>query len=169
MTRSGLVLLTPELEGVVDRWRRKYDPVRAYGMPAHVTVLYPWLPIEQITVADRSALAELCRGSSPIEMTFARFGRFTETLWLDPQPARPIVELVERVAERWPDYPPFAGEFADVVPHLTLADRRDPGELTDVVADVEALLPLDATGRALTLMRLEENCWVVDSEFPFGR
>jgi 2'-5' RNA ligase len=100
-------------------------------------------------------------------MTFARFGRFPQTLWLDPQPAAPIVELVHEVASRWPEYPPFGGEFADVVPHVTLADRRDPESLIDLVADVEPQLPLHEAVSALTLMRLLDNRWTLDAHFPF--
>lgn len=165
--RTGLVLLTPGLEDVVDRWRRRYDPVRAYGMPAHVTVLYPWLPYDAITDDDRASLEQLCAALPGFELTFDRFGRFPETLWLDPQPARPIIELVGQVVTRWPAYPPFAGEFADVVPHLTLADRHDPESLTDVITDIEARLPLQETVHALTLMRLTGNRWIADGEFAF--
>lgn len=165
--RTGLVLLTPGLEGVVDRWRRHYDPVRAYGMPAHITVLYPWLPYGSITEHDRAALTQICSARSTMVLTFARLGRFPETLWLDPHPAAPIVELVNSVAARWPTYPPFAGEFADVVPHLTVADRRDPDSLTGVIADIEPRLPVHETVPALTLMRLSDNRWISDAEFPF--
>jgi hypothetical protein len=125
--RTGLVLLAPDVDHVVDQWRRRYDPVRARGMPAHVTVLFPWLPYDLVAGEDRSALAALCTSRPPVEMNFARFGRFSQTLWLDPQPAEPIVELVELVAGRWPDHPPFGGMFADIVPHPILADGHDPG------------------------------------------
>ena len=165
--RTGLVLLTPALEDVVDRWRRQYDPVRAYGMPAHVTVLYPWLPYDVISSDDRAGLVALCASTSTIEMTFTQFGTFAETLWLDPQPSRPIIELINRIAARWPDYPPFAGEFADVVPHMTLADRCDPASVTDVIADVEPQLPVVERVPALTLMRLVDNRWIAEAEFPF--
>jgi 2'-5' RNA ligase len=166
--RTGLVLLTPGLEDLVDPWRRRYDPVRAYGMPAHVTILYPWLPYESITDGDREALATLCHARPPLEMTFADFGRFPETLWLDPQPARPIVDLVQEIAQRWPAYPPFAGAFADIVAHLTLADRRDPDSLRDVIDAVQPRLPVCVTVPALTLMRLTADRWVSDTEFPFA-
>lgn len=165
---TGLVLLTPEVDPVVDRWRRRYDPVASFGMPAHVTVLYPWMRFAEITAEDRAALADLCCALPVIEMTFERFGRFDQTLWLDPQPAAPIIELVERVVRRWPKFPPFGGAFPDIVAHLTLADRQNPTTMTDVVGDVGPRLPLRSTATVLSLMRLESRRWFVDSQFPFA-
>ena len=65
--QTGLVLLVPALDPLIGRWRERYDPVTAYGMPAHVTVVYPWKPAATITESDRAALAELhvsCRPSN---------------------------------------------------------------------------------------------------------
>jgi 2'-5' RNA ligase len=166
--RTGLALLLPDLEPVVDRWRMRYDPAAAQGMPAHVTVLYPWKPPSLIGPDDLSALAELCRCRSPIDLVFARFRTFEQTLWLDPQPSAPVLDLIEAVVTRWPDYLPFAGEFDDVVPHLTLADHTDPEQRTDVVDDVGARLPLRSCVRSLHLMRLEAGRWCMDTQFPFG-
>jgi 2'-5' RNA ligase len=165
---TGLVLLMPVTDRVVERWRQRYDPVASFGMPAHVTVVYPWKPAVDITAADHAALRRLSGSLPGIEVTFERFGRFERTLWLDPQPAGPIVDLVERVVTEWPEYPPFAGAFARVVPHLTLADGRDPETLTDVVADVEARLPLRESTRHLSLMRFDAGRWEVAAEFPFA-
>jgi 2'-5' RNA ligase len=167
-TRTGLVLLTPDVDPLVDQWRRRYDPSRARGMPAHVTILYPWLRYETITSNDRSALAELCVRRPPFDITFSRFGRFPHTLWLEPQPAEPILQLVGELAERWPDHPPYSGEIPVVVMHLTLADGHDAGALHAVVADIEPHLPVRVTVPALALMRVRSGRWVVDSEYPFA-
>src|SRR6266404_9374121 len=49
---SSLVVLVPEAEGLVRSFRDLYDPVAAAGMPAHVTILYPFKPPDQIDKAD---------------------------------------------------------------------------------------------------------------------
>ena len=43
---SALVVLVPEAEAIVGRWRQRYDPSAAVGMPAHNTLNYPFLPGE---------------------------------------------------------------------------------------------------------------------------
>ena len=40
---SALVVTVPAAERAVGPWRLHYDPSAAAGMPAHVTVLFPWL------------------------------------------------------------------------------------------------------------------------------
>lgn len=166
--QTGLVLLVPDVDRLVGRWRELYDPVTAYGMPAHVTILYPWKPAATITTSDRTALAELARLLPAVELSFAGFGRFDETLWLDPQPADPIRRLIEAVVARWPDYPPYGGQFTVVVPHLTVSDGRDPDTVHHVIEDLEPQLPHTTRVPELTLMRCTGRRWSVDSRYPFG-
>ena len=42
--QTALVVAVPSAEPVVARLRASYDVAAAYGVPAHVTVLYPFLP-----------------------------------------------------------------------------------------------------------------------------
>ena len=41
-SESALVVLVPEAEGVVKPFRDLHDPSAAAGMPAHITLLYPF-------------------------------------------------------------------------------------------------------------------------------
>jgi hypothetical protein len=45
---SGLVVLAPEAEFLVGPFRAKYDPSAAAGMPAHITLLYPFKQPDEI-------------------------------------------------------------------------------------------------------------------------
>src|SRR5512138_3044726 len=130
---TGLILGVPEAERVVGRWRSAHDSSAPLGVPAHVTVLYPWIPMVKLTDEDRAAVAAIAAAASPIELTFATVGRFPGVLWLDPQPSAPIRDLITAVARRWPDYPPYGGEFGvDPIPHLTVSDGGDPADLDDI-------------------------------------
>ena len=40
---SAVVVEVPEAEPLVGAWRLRFDPVAALGMPAHVTLLYPFV------------------------------------------------------------------------------------------------------------------------------
>jgi len=57
--RSGLIVEVPEAEPAVARWRAQLDPLAAQGVPAHVTVLYPFLPVTEIDGQVRSRLTAL--------------------------------------------------------------------------------------------------------------
>jgi 2'-5' RNA ligase len=67
---SALVVLVPEAEALVKPFRDQYDPSAAAGMPAHITVLYPFKPPQDLTAAVVTALQEL----------FTRFSSFTFSL-----------------------------------------------------------------------------------------
>jgi hypothetical protein len=45
---TALIILVPEAEALVKEFRDKYDHSAAEGMPAHVTVLYPFKTLEHI-------------------------------------------------------------------------------------------------------------------------
>ena len=53
---SAVLLAVPEAEPLVHEWRAVGDPSAAHGVPAHVTLLYPFLPSDQL---DDGVIAEL--------------------------------------------------------------------------------------------------------------
>jgi 2'-5' RNA ligase len=131
LSSSGLVLLAPELEPAIGDLRAQHDPAARQGMPAHVTVLYPFMDPVKLGPTQRGRLAEVIRGFPAFDLTFSRIGRFPEVLWIAPDPVEPIVRMVRAIAEAFPDYPPYGGQFDTVVPHVTVAhgDGLDLGAL----------------------------------------
>jgi len=51
-----LIVKVPEAEPAVGEWRTQFDPVAAAGIPAHITVLAPFLDRRLV---DASVLGEL--------------------------------------------------------------------------------------------------------------
>lgn len=140
--QSALLIPVPQADSVVGRWRFEYDPVAAAGVPAHVTLVVPWLPPAEIGEADLEALDTELADVAPWEFDLARvewFGR--RVLWAAPEPATPFVALTRRLAERF-GTPPWEGEFDEVIPHLTVAHASDGVELVPVAADVTTRLPV---------------------------
>jgi 2'-5' RNA ligase len=167
--RTGLVLLVPAADPVVGRWRDRYDPHAALGVPAHVTVLYPWLPAAEVSPAEEAALAALAADHPPFTLTFATFGHFPAALWLAPDPPEPVRRLTRAVVARWPQCPPYQGRFDGDHPHLTIADGHDPARLPDVTADIAPHLPLHTTVTALTLVEeTPESRWRLRASFPLS-
>lgn len=72
-------------------------------MPAHVTVLFPFLSPQRI---DESALAALCRAVASVaafDVMLPRVGWFgTDVLWLAPEPPQPFRALTAAV---WREFP----------------------------------------------------------------
>ena len=139
-TESAVLIQVPEAERVVSRHRGRLDPAAALGVPAHVTVLYPFVAPSAITAATLAVLAEAVASVSAFDCQFpvtAWFGQ--EVMWLAPRPEQPFRDLTHTVAAAFPGFPPYGGAHDDVVPHLTVGDR--PGGAADLRAAEAELLP----------------------------
>ena len=51
-TETAVLALVPEVEPVVGEHRRRLDPTTAAGVPAHVTVIYPFVPPGKVVVRE---------------------------------------------------------------------------------------------------------------------
>ncbi|HLQ37488.1 MAG TPA: 2'-5' RNA ligase family protein, partial [Planctomycetota bacterium] len=76
----------------------------------------------------------------------ATIERFPGTLYLAPEPAAPFVALTESVARAFPQHPPYRGQFASIVPHLTVAHGS---EAERDAAEAQLRASLSASGAVL--------------------
>lgn len=146
-TRTGLVVPVPAAERAVGRHRRRLDPAAAGGVPAHVTVLYPFVPPERITQGTIDQVRAALAGARAFACTFARVAWFGETVvWLAPEPDEPFRVLTDAVWRRFPDHPPYENAYGDPDPHLTVgtAPWADLAGMRRAAAEVRAELPVHA-------------------------
>jgi 2'-5' RNA ligase len=140
-TLTAVVVPVPAAEGLVEEYRRHLDAAASWGVPAHVTVVYPFVEPSQV---DERVVATLGAAIEPVgafDCRFARTAWFGEdVLWLDPEPAQPFRDLTARVWRAFPQHPPYRGAYPDVVPHLTVA-QRGPATLIALRAAERALEP----------------------------
>jgi 2'-5' RNA ligase len=175
MTATALVLEVPEAEPVVSRWRARYDPSATAGMPAHVTLVYPFRPFEQIDVAAETALIGIFSPTKPFDLRFGSTRRFPGVLWLAPEDPGPIVLLIEKLVAEFPDCRPYGGAYREIVPHLTVADlHRDqaPEQLLDRIRndfhrEAASRLPIQVRIGAASLYDNAQGQWRARGKFPF--
>ena len=165
---SALVVPVPAAEPVVADWRARFDSSAAEGMPAHITVLYPFLGEASIPVEVRRRLLELCAAVPVLDVEFRRTARFPGVLFLAPEPADGFRQLTRAVAEQWPQAPPYGGAFDEVVPHLTVA--RDVGEdaLDGIEAELARRLPVATQLAEAGLYVFDGERWQQRLRLPFG-
>src|SRR5207237_9652374 len=138
-------------------WRAELDPSARRGMPAHITILYPWIPLEDLTPVDEADLAALVKAVPSFDVSLTDIQRFPETLWLAPYPADPFVRLPMDVERRWPTHEPYSGRFQNIEPHLSIGDAVDPDAPGHVVAARAPRRPIDARITAIALMAPDED------------
>jgi hypothetical protein len=96
LVSTALVVLVPEAEPVVADVRARHDPSVRLGVPAHVTLLFLFMPPEAVSASVRCSLRSL----------FAEFESFS--VWpkcivgrkwhtLTPQPIAPFLALTRGI------------------------------------------------------------------------
>jgi len=168
---SAVIVAVPEAENAVSSWRNRLDPAAGRGVPAHITVLYPFLPPAEINDAVLEALADVIAAVPTFDCALARVRWFGSTvLWLDPDPAEPFRELTTRVWRRFPQCSPYGGRHAELIPHLTIGDGAPLPELQAAARSVQAALPIRAgvTHARLICGSMEPNSWHTLADLPLG-
>jgi 2'-5' RNA ligase len=159
------VPLPPRLAGM----RKHWDQAASVGVPAHVTILFPFLPAERLGSEVRRELASIASAQEPFEVRFDRVGRFPRVVYLVPEPSTPFTHLTEAVVARYPNQRPYGGAFAEVIPHLTICES-DEAPQDDIAVKATGGLPF--THRVSTLEVLVEagdGRWRSRWRLPLGR
>ena len=104
MPRSALIVNVPEADPVVGEWRERYDNARL-GIPAHITLLFPFVPSEELDGTLFADLHDLFATQPPIMFTLTRLTEFRDqTLWLVPEPSKAFRAMTELIVRQYPDY-----------------------------------------------------------------
>jgi len=171
VSESAFIVRVPEAEGPVGDLRRRFDASARLGVPAHITVLFPFMPPEQITDAvlrrARAALAPL----ASFTFRLSRVGRFAATAWLAPEPAQPFIALTQALVGAFPGFLPFRGEHAGVVPHLTVANgSREEAEIAaaELARVMQAHGAIDGVCDSVALLDNASGAWRERQVFALG-
>jgi 2'-5' RNA ligase len=105
--QSALVVTVPNAEPTVASLRARLDSRAALGVPAHITILYPFMAPAQLSTVVVAELSGLFGSSEQFEITLASIGWFgREVLYLRPEPDEPLRQLTALLNQRWPNWPP---------------------------------------------------------------
>jgi hypothetical protein len=166
--QSAILIPATQAEPTVGAYRLEYDPVAAAGVPAHITLIVPWLPPGEIRPADLAELAALLHLIEPFDFRLVRpnwFGR--GVLWLAPDPVEPFIKLTNQLADRF-GTPPYDDEFDEIIPHLTVAHASDGVELSGVFTELEARLPITCRAEQVWVMVGDGQSWSIRERIQLG-
>ncbi len=170
--RAALVVLVPEAEPLVGDLRAKHDPIAALGLPAHITINFPFIPGVDPTADTLDRLRKTFAEAQPFAFTLDHIGRFPNVVYLAPAPPDPFVQLIQQIADEFPESPPYGGQFDDITPHLTFAYSSDSDTLDSVEQafseTASAHLPLNAAANHVWLMDDTSGRWQKRVSFSLG-
>jgi hypothetical protein len=170
-TETAVLVLVPEAEAAVAGHRAHLDVAASWGVPAHLSVVYPFVPPAAV---DERVLTDLAAaiGTVPaFDCSFRRTDWFgDDVLWLSPEPDVPFRDLTRAVVAAFPAHQPYGGLYAEPTPHLTVGELRlgSAAELTAAERAVGAHLPIRArVDRAVLLAgRPEPDSWRLILDLP---
>ncbi|MFE7795016.1 2'-5' RNA ligase family protein [Streptomyces sp. NPDC057460] len=162
---TALIVRVSEAEPVVGGLRERFDGSVGAGVPAHVSLLYPFLHQDRIDEQVLGVLSELFGSCSAFDLRFQECGRFPGVLFLAPEPDGPLRALTSAVVDRWPEAPPYGGRFSEVVPHLTVANGQEPSVLDAIEADLASRLPVTTRVSSVQLLVFDGVVWRERADF----
>ena len=169
MLESAVLIRVPEAEPLVGEWRRRFDPSAVLGIPAHITLVYPFVPVEGVDADIRAELRGLFAEEAPCRFEHRASARYPSVLYLKPEPDAALRAMIEGVVGRFPEHPPYGGAFEDVTPHLTVAQSGDEALLAEIESELPRGLPVKVRiTEAVLMAEHEDGLWRVADTFPFG-
>lgn len=165
---TGLVVPVPAAEDLLTSMGRRHPEAARGGVPAHVTVLFPFLRPEKIDDGVLRTLRELFEQHPPMPVRFTECLRRTEFVYLHPEPVDGLRRLLDHARREWPDVLPYEGAFGEVEPHLTVSIRTTEETAEQIHAESGRELPIDAELREGWLISSHDEQWSVLERFPLG-
>jgi len=147
-----------------DEIRRELMPATvAAGIPFHVTLLFPFgEPADEARAlfADRE----------PFAFELTRVSAWPEVVYLVPEPDGELRACMTALFERFPQWPPYGGINADVIPHATLAEDVDgPAVRDEIERRLAPHLPHRCQARDVSLLeRFAPDRWRERERLPLG-
>ena len=136
-------------------------------MPPHVTLIFPFADSAE---ADDllEPLGRVFGAFAPFEIALRETARFPGLLYLRPEPGDTFVAITEALVHAFPDFPPYGGEFAEIVPHVTVAQGGDE-LLAATERQLEQQLPVKSRVERAWLVEDTAGGWRRHTAFPLER
>ena len=166
---SAILIPVPKAEKLVGAYRSRYDPAAKAGIPAHITLLYPFLDREAITRNSVIEVREVIQSFHPFDFFLVEVRRFPGVLYLHPEPDNEFKRMTQALVNQFPDHPPYKGAYSSVNPHLTVAHADDAVALEAIVekfqSNAESYLPMKSRAEEVWLMMERNGKWRKHTSF----
>jgi hypothetical protein len=172
MAHSLLMVPVREAEFVVrprlERRSPEYLPPDPDETVAHITLLGPFADLADIDDGLVSELRDFFADVLPFAYRLTGISEFPGgTTYLSPQPSAPFRQLTHELHRRFPEFPPYGGQFDDVIPHVSVPIPDDE-DVDTLRFELGPRLPIDAHAREASLLWWEPGKVRSLETFTFG-
>lgn len=133
---TAIIIVAPhDVQTVAVPLLRQYAPETLIRVPPHITVLYPFVPVNRLDEAC-AKLNEICASVPAFDITMTGYDSFPKVAFMNPANPAPIQAVFRKIFAAFPECPPYGGAFGnDLHPHMTV------GEFATIEAQQAAVLP----------------------------
>ncbi|GAB3492150.1 2'-5' RNA ligase family protein [Amycolatopsis cihanbeyliensis] len=164
--KSAVVIPVPAADPLLDAVRERHPGI-VRDVPAHLSVLYPFLTADELDDHTVGTLESIFAERAPAEVGFPGCARQPGFVYLPPEPPTAVRELSTTVRRHWPGLLPYGGAFGDPPPHLTVAMGIDEPVAGEIERQVGPYLPVRTRLEEAWLVVYTDR-WTVRARFPFG-
>ncbi|MFE2142472.1 2'-5' RNA ligase family protein [Streptomyces sp. NPDC059456] len=163
---TAVVIVLPDAAPLLDAaWRIDPALVRP-GLPAHVSLLYPFVPQSALTGEDETGVRSLAAGFPAADLVLEEVVTAPGFVAVSVPGLQPIADAFHA---RWPGLRPYGGRFgARPASHVTVAMGAENAAAARVRDALGSLLPLHTRAAAVELVVLTEEGWQSRFTAPLG-
>ncbi|KPH99928.1 hypothetical protein OV450_0776 [Actinobacteria bacterium OV450] len=164
---TAVVIVLPDAAPLLDAARRIDPSLVRRGVPAHVSLLYPFVPESALTGQDEEGVRSLAARFPAADLVLEEVVTASGFVAVTVPGLQPIVDAFHA---RWPGVRPYGGRFGARPPaHVTVAMGADDLTVATRVRSVTgSLLPLRTRAAAVQLVVLTEEGWRSRFTAPLG-
>lgn len=157
--QTAVILPVPAADDVLAAVASQHPAAVRPGVPAHVSLLYPFLPAPAIDATVTAWLKRFAASWPSVTITLSEVRQRPGFVYL---PCPELLPLVEDARSAWPDLRPYGGRFgASPEPHLTVS-MLDGGE-GNIATLVAGMLPVRTVLNEVWLVAFDGLAWKATS------
>ena len=139
----------------------------AAGVPAHVTLLYPFAEERQLTDDVLAVVAAIAARHPAMRLILGEGRRFPDTLYASVEPDGPLRSLQAELAAAFPTLPLYGDAFP-FEPHVSVVEGPAASDPLALEAPAWRTLPVEQLVDAIDLITGRDGAWDTRRRFPLG-
>ncbi len=170
LTTAVVIVASHEVQAIAVPILREYALDTLIRVPAHLTLLYPFVQYEQLEAACQK-LRAVCAEITPFDITMDGYDHFPTVAFMKPADPQPLREVFRRLYAVFPECPPYRGQFGyDIHPHMTVGEFDSEADRSAVPLPAYSPTTFRAE-RAHILYGIDEEAlpWITYDVIPFGK
>lgn len=165
------VIVRAMLPPALERLRRRSVRDAIVGVPAHLTMLYPFIEPARLGPSVRRRLMTVAAATQPFDYRLLGSATWPDTVYVAVDPVEPFIDLQRRLGAAFPDFPIYGTDPGfEFVPHVTIAEGPPIDDDATLEDPAWRSLPRPARATAIEVIaRPTDAPWRTIWRLPLGR